>query len=262
MAKRSPPTPFETGSIHPSVAFAAIAASTASPPRFRMSIPTCVAAGTLVQTIPCRARTSERVAKFLPVMRSIWAEEKNGTAANAKIDKRITRCEVMEAKLSERSCGASRELSSLPFRDRAEVVSRNRGPASSNCFHVDPSLHRHLDPAFAARSRARRAIVRRRHQKSPFYADPNAEAEKEEERVRDEEEVADAVSIKKVVAGTGERITDAIGHSIAEKEGKFVHGRGIGVAVAQPEEENNLAHAFAKGLAASKEKDFANPGAR
>src|SRR5439155_15439299 len=64
--------PFETGSLKPSVAFAAIAASTALPPRFRISIPTCVAAGTLVQTIPCRAKTSDRVAKFLPVIRSIW----------------------------------------------------------------------------------------------------------------------------------------------------------------------------------------------
>src|SRR2546430_7795355 len=43
--------------------------------RFRMSSPTCVAAGTLVQTIPCRARTSERVAKDSPVMRSIWPNE-------------------------------------------------------------------------------------------------------------------------------------------------------------------------------------------
>jgi hypothetical protein len=32
-----------------------------------------VATGTLVQTIPCVAKTSDRVAKFLPVMRSIWA---------------------------------------------------------------------------------------------------------------------------------------------------------------------------------------------
>src|SRR5881398_2924271 len=60
MAKRSPPIPFETGSIKPRVALAAIAASTALPPRFKMSSPTCVAAGTLVQTIPCRARTSAR----------------------------------------------------------------------------------------------------------------------------------------------------------------------------------------------------------
>jgi hypothetical protein len=34
-----------------------------------------VAAGTLVQTIPCVAKTSDRVAKFLPVMRSICATE-------------------------------------------------------------------------------------------------------------------------------------------------------------------------------------------
>ena len=55
------------------VAFAAIAASTALPPRFKISTPTSVAAGTLVQTIPCVAKTSDRVAKFLPVMRSICA---------------------------------------------------------------------------------------------------------------------------------------------------------------------------------------------
>ena len=52
-----------------------MAASTALPPFFKMSIPTCVAAGTLVQTIPCRARTSDRVAKFFLVIRSIWAGE-------------------------------------------------------------------------------------------------------------------------------------------------------------------------------------------
>jgi DNA mismatch repair ATPase MutL len=143
------------------------------------------------------------------------------------------------------------------------LFSRNRSLASSNCFYVDPSLHRHLDPAFAARSRARRAIVRRRHQKNPSHADTNAEAAKEEERVRDEEEVADAVaeSIKKVVTGTGERITDAIGYSIAEKEEQFLDETGSGVAVAQPEEENNLAHGFAERLTASKEKDFADAGA-
>jgi hypothetical protein len=169
----------------------------------------------------------------------------------------------MKAKLSERSRGARRELSLLPFRDKAEVVFKQSRPRFVQLFHVDPSLHRHLDPAFAARSRARRAIVRRRHQKNPFHADTNSKAAEEEERVGDDEEVADAVaeSIKKVVTGTGERITDAIGYSIAEKQGKFVHGRGIEVAVAQAEEENNLAHAFAKRLAASKEKDFANAGA-
>src|SRR2546423_3012134 len=66
--------PFETGSIKPGVAFVAIAASTAEPPRFKMSRPTCVASGTLVQTIPWRASISERVANCRPVMRSIWAK--------------------------------------------------------------------------------------------------------------------------------------------------------------------------------------------
>ena len=63
--------PFDTGSINPSAALVAMAASTALPPRFKISIPICVASGTLVQTIPCRATTSDLVAKFLPVMRSI-----------------------------------------------------------------------------------------------------------------------------------------------------------------------------------------------
>src|SRR2546430_2558316 len=83
MANRSPPMPFETGSIKPSVAFAAIAASTALPPRFKISTPTSVAAGTLVQTIPCRARTSDRVAKLFPVMRSIWPLSRRSTINRA-----------------------------------------------------------------------------------------------------------------------------------------------------------------------------------
>src|ERR1700720_2039355 len=98
-----------------------MAASTALPPRFKISIPTCVAAGTLVQTIPCRARTSERVAKFFPVMRSIWANAKEATVTNAKIDRRATRHQIMMAKLTERSHRASRELSLLSLPDRAEV---------------------------------------------------------------------------------------------------------------------------------------------
>src|SRR2546425_4562559 len=94
MAKKSPPIPLETGSIKPRVAFAAIAASTALPPRFKISTPTCVAAGTLVQTIPCRARTSDRVAKFFPVMRSIWASSRRLTinrASSAKVGGLIQR---------------------------------------------------------------------------------------------------------------------------------------------------------------------------
>ncbi len=63
MAKRSPPMPQPTGSIRPSAAFAAMAASTALPPFFRMSIAICVASGCAVAAMPCRASTGARVAK-------------------------------------------------------------------------------------------------------------------------------------------------------------------------------------------------------
>src|SRR5947208_8969128 len=46
-------------------------------------MPTSVAAGTLVQTIPCRASTSDRVAKFFPVTRSIWALSRKQTINRA-----------------------------------------------------------------------------------------------------------------------------------------------------------------------------------
>ena len=65
-AKRSPPTPQETGSTNPSTALAAIAASTAVPPFLRISRATWVARGWLVAAIPLRASTSERVAHLLP----------------------------------------------------------------------------------------------------------------------------------------------------------------------------------------------------
>jgi hypothetical protein len=50
-------------------------------------MPTSVAAGTLVQTIPCRASTSDRVAKFFPVMRSIWALTRRATINKANSPK-------------------------------------------------------------------------------------------------------------------------------------------------------------------------------
>src|SRR5215469_11441107 len=106
MANKSPPTPLETGSIKPSVAFAAIAASTALPPRFRISMPTCVAAGTLVQTIPCSARTSDRVAKFLPVIRSICASSRRPTinrGNSAKVGGLISRLLHINAFRSNRA---------------------------------------------------------------------------------------------------------------------------------------------------------------
>src|SRR5690606_6707571 len=50
------------GSISPSAAFAAIAASTALPPRFSISRPISVASGWLVATMPRFAITTDRVA--------------------------------------------------------------------------------------------------------------------------------------------------------------------------------------------------------
>jgi len=46
-----------------------------------------VAAGTLVQTIPCVAKTSDRAAKFLPMMRSICA-------TNGKADPTVTSANI------------------------------------------------------------------------------------------------------------------------------------------------------------------------
>jgi hypothetical protein len=51
------------GSVRPSAAFAAIAASTALPPLRNVATPTSVASGWLVATMPWRAMTMERVAK-------------------------------------------------------------------------------------------------------------------------------------------------------------------------------------------------------
>ena len=62
--------PLPVGSISPSAALQATAASTALPPALRMSMPIWVTSGTLVQTIPCCAITSERVANARPVTRS------------------------------------------------------------------------------------------------------------------------------------------------------------------------------------------------
>src|SRR5690625_6680297 len=72
IAKRSPPGPFMAGSANPRKALAAMAASTALPPAFRISRATWVARGWLVAAIPFLAITSERVAKRWPESRS-WA---------------------------------------------------------------------------------------------------------------------------------------------------------------------------------------------
>src|SRR5262245_4019641 len=69
MAKRSPPTPLPVGSMSPSVAFAAMAASTAVPPRLRTSSATWLTSGWLVAAMPCVAMTSERVGTRDPLGR-------------------------------------------------------------------------------------------------------------------------------------------------------------------------------------------------
>src|SRR5262245_5838964 len=69
MANRSPPTPLLMGSMSPSAAFAAMAASTAVPPRLRMSSATWLVSGWLVAAMPCVAMTSDRVGTSEPLGR-------------------------------------------------------------------------------------------------------------------------------------------------------------------------------------------------
>ena len=66
----SPPMPQPVGSPTHSTALAAIAASVALPPCFRIDTATCVATGWLVAAMPFLPKTSERVAKKFPVGRS------------------------------------------------------------------------------------------------------------------------------------------------------------------------------------------------
>src|SRR5438046_10286996 len=65
MAKRSPPTPFIAGSIRPIAALAAIAASTALPPRSRICTPARAASGWLAATIPYLVAIRDRPAMTL-----------------------------------------------------------------------------------------------------------------------------------------------------------------------------------------------------
>ena len=62
MAKRSPPMPLPVGSITPTTAFAAIAASTAFPPRCKTCTPAIDASGWLLATTPYRVAMTERPA--------------------------------------------------------------------------------------------------------------------------------------------------------------------------------------------------------
>ena len=70
IANRSPPMPQPVGSVSPSTAFAAIAASTALPPDRSMSSPAWVANTWLVATIPRVLNASEREANGCPAPRS------------------------------------------------------------------------------------------------------------------------------------------------------------------------------------------------
>src|SRR5258708_9601339 len=173
IANKSPPIPFETGSIKPSVAFAAMAASTALPPFFKMSSPACVAAGTLVHTIPCRASTSERVAKLLPVIRSICAD------ARSTMSKRATTNRI--AFIRER-------LLRLSNSD-----SRNRKHSASNqILHASPRSDSNSVHMFCrSGERCGRANFWSGAQENLFHAHAHA-APKKEKRHCDKKEITDA----------------------------------------------------------------------
>ena len=59
--------PLPTGSTRPSIALAAMAASTAVPPRFSTSSAICVASGWAVAAMPFGATTAEREAIGWPL---------------------------------------------------------------------------------------------------------------------------------------------------------------------------------------------------
>lgn len=125
----------------------------------------------------------------------------------------------METKLSERSWPSVESCFCFRSTIEPKSSSRNRHLASSNLVHVNPALYRDLNPPFAARPGASRAVVRRRDQENFRHTHTDADATKEEERVRAETEVADtlAESIKEIVAGgTHEGIADAIGYPLVE----------------------------------------------
>src|SRR5580698_11204555 len=70
MAKQSPPSPELVGSKNPRQALAAMAASAALPPRFKVSIAANVASGCAVPAAPEQPYTADRDAKLAPAGRS------------------------------------------------------------------------------------------------------------------------------------------------------------------------------------------------
>src|SRR5580698_769338 len=69
-AKQSPPRPELVGSTKPRTALAAMAASTAEPPRLSMAMAACVARGCAVPAAPEQPSAGERVVKLAPEGRS------------------------------------------------------------------------------------------------------------------------------------------------------------------------------------------------
>src|SRR5207302_3370394 len=154
-----------------------MAASIALPPRFSISIPTCVAAGTLVQTIPCRATTSDRVAKFFPVMRSIWADEIPGNA-NKATERKITRIDVIRPKLTTAAVFGRK---SKVCKAMSEYCERNRSLVRQTCCNVDSHPYRTRADVFRCGAcSCGRAVAKQHNQKDFFDTNPHAQAAKEE----------------------------------------------------------------------------------
>src|ERR1700680_3165822 len=92
IANRSPPIPLLTGSMRPSTAFVAMAASIAFPPRSRICMPAVAAMGCVAATIPYFVVITERpeAGGGLPTCGAdvLWAS--TATARTAKVVIRIT----------------------------------------------------------------------------------------------------------------------------------------------------------------------------
>src|SRR5690348_116659 len=89
MANKSPPTPLLVGSISPSTALVAMAASIAFPPRSMICIPDIAAIGWLAATIPSFVAITDRpgIGRGLPAFGAgaFWAMAAIPISANASI---------------------------------------------------------------------------------------------------------------------------------------------------------------------------------
>src|SRR2546423_1874389 len=222
-----------------------MAASTALPPRFRVSRPTCVAAGTLVQTIPCRARTSDRVAKCFPVIRSIWADARSTTTRRTAA--------IRIAFMLERLV----RLAHSDSRNCKHSASNQILHASSNSDSVHVYLHRRFG------ERCGGAIVWTNTEENLFHADANPASQKEN-RYCGKKEIADAntnsVAEEKIFAHSEARGAGyANADNIAEKETNTDSGGRN--ADADSEEEKDFADAFTHRFASPEKEGIANSGA-